>query len=101
MDRSARPGQLDPEPAALAFLRDDAHAAAHAPHGAADDRETDAGARIRRCFVQPLEDLEDLVVILRRDADAVVLDPGPDPPVRTFLGPDDDLRLDAFRDELD
>src|SRR5437867_121117 len=68
--------KLQPEPAAFSRLRLDADISAHALGCFADKGKTDAGAFI--ALVELLEHVENPVLVFRRDADAVVLEPEAD-----------------------
>src|SRR5690242_7459805 len=65
-------GELDPEPRALAQGGIDAGPAPHLLHAFADDSKTDAGAGVGLAAVQTLEDVEDPLLVLGGDTDAVV-----------------------------
>src|SRR5687767_4319519 len=67
-------GQFYPKRASMPIARLDPHAPAHALHAAADDGQADARAGELFKAVQALEDVEDALVVLGSDADAVVLD---------------------------
>src|SRR5258707_12107754 len=71
-------GKLDPKAAALAALRFQPVASAHAFGAFADQRQSNAGARIGFLAVQALKQAENLFMMLTRDANAVVLDPDAD-----------------------
>src|SRR5437764_4165293 len=91
--------QLEPERASLAWLGFDAHPAAHRFHTPDDDRQADPGAWKGLGGMEPFEDPEDPLVILRRDAEAVVPHPQPDERL-SLLGLDADLRRTAWRHVL-
>src|SRR4051812_9010220 len=67
--------QLDPEAAAFAEGGFEAVGAAHALGGAGNDGEADAGAFVHFGANAALEDAEDFLVELRRNANALVADP--------------------------
>src|SRR3954451_2292338 len=64
-------------------------------HDLAAQRQPDPGAAVLVPQVEPLEDDEDPLRVLRVDADAVVLD-GDDPVRVVVLGPDPDERRDIL-----
>src|SRR6185295_350570 len=92
-------GKFDPESTPLAHFRLDSHSTAHPFHRLPHDGEPDAGAGIGFLFVKPLEDPEDALQVLRRDADSVVFDPEPHPRISHFT-PYFDPRLRTGGDEL-
>src|SRR4026208_2380943 len=87
-------GQVHPEGRPEARLGLHADASLQALQGAADERPPDARPRILLGAIQPLEDAEDPFVVLRGNADAVVLDQDPDA-VFAGLAADPDHRLHA------
>lgn len=91
--------KIDPEAAAFAGFRFDANAAAHAFNTFAHDGEADTGAVVAST-VEPFEDAENALFILRGNADAVVFDPNAGGTVLDF-GADADVRNFAFFDEFE
>src|SRR5260370_29164975 len=69
--------KFDPESTTATRLRFHAHPPAHALHAFAHDRQADARAGVVLRGVEPLEHPEDPFVMLRRDADSVILAPHP------------------------
>src|SRR5262245_54321849 len=67
-------GQFDPEAAAPAWFGFDPDFAGHAFGPFAHEGEADAGAGVGIVAVQTLEQFENFILMLRGDADAVVLD---------------------------
>src|SRR6185437_5681269 len=70
--------QRDPESAALTLLRFQADRAAHALHRLAHNAQADAGAVVLAGGMELVEDAEDALEVLGRDADALVLEPEAD-----------------------
>src|SRR5690349_16696441 len=70
--------QLKPEPAALAGLGFQTRVAPHPFGPFSHHRQADAGSWVLFGGVQPLEQAENLVVILASDTYAVILNPNPD-----------------------
>lgn len=92
-------GEFDPEAAAVIGLRLDAGEAAHAFDAFADDGKADAGAWVARA-VQAFEYAEDAFVLVRGDANAVVLEP--EASFREVgIGPELEVWLAAGRDEFE
>src|SRR6185295_14091747 len=77
-------GKFDPESTPLAHLRLDSRSTAHPFHCLPHDGEPDARAGICFLFVKTLEDPEDALQVLRRDADSIVFDPEPHPRISHF-----------------
>src|SRR2546430_11623897 len=75
-------GELEHERRAAARLRLDADLAAHPSRQLAADVEAEAGSarRLRQVRIDPVELLEDRLLLARRDADAPVGDGQPDVP---------------------
>ena len=67
-------GQINPKAAAFAKLGFNSNATAHALNAFADNGKADASAVVAGA-VEPFENAEDAIGILRRNADAVVFDP--------------------------
>ena len=65
-------GQLDPEAAAASEFRLQADGSAHALDTLSHNGQADAGAGIDAAIMQPLEEAEDFLVMLRRDPDSIV-----------------------------
>ena len=83
--------QFEPEAAAFSDLGFQADASAHPLHSAANEGQPDAGARIAFMGMQPLEQTENLFMILRRDANSIVGNPDTHHSI-LFLGPDFEVR---------
>src|SRR5262249_31970097 len=73
--------------------------APHPLHGPLDDAQADACSLIRFGIVKTVEDPPDLLLVFRRDANAVVLDPDSDP-IRPLLGPETQVRPHPWRHKL-
>src|SRR5581483_1447994 len=97
---SRRARQFDPKPAPRSVRGFHPRAAAHALGALAHDRKPEARAGIGLDAVQPLEDPEDALLILRGDADSVVLDAQAYAVLVAFAA-HMDARLDVRSDELD
>jgi len=92
-----RSGQFNPKAAASAQLGLDTHLAAHAEHGSANDGQTEARPFV--AAVHTLEKAENLRLMLRGYADAVVRKPQPDEAVLLF-GPNVHSGNDSWSHEL-
>src|SRR5881409_3603566 len=92
--------QFNPKLAPLARLGFKIHLPAHAFDRFAHNSQADAGPFVFGGGVNPIEHAENPLIMLPRDADAVVLEIDPHMRIAWF-GPNPDPRLDSRRDKFD